>query len=157
MIGEVSLEKTSWNKLPNKLEAGTPDVAGVVGLASAIEYLQNLQMASVEKQSNDLTRYALEKLGVLEKENLVEIYGPQVFAKRVGIVSFNIVGVHAHDAAAVLDSFGIELSSGQMCAAPLVEKMGKQAVLRASFYIYNTKEEIEYFVSKLGEVRRVFV
>ncbi len=157
MIGEVSLEKTSWNKLPNKLEAGTPDVAGVVGLASAIEYLQNLQMASVEKQSNDLTRYALEKLGVLEKENLVEIYGPQVFAKRVGIVSFNIVGVHAHDAAAVLDSFGIELRSGQMCAAPLVEKLGKQAVLRASFYIYNTKEEIEYFVSKLGEVRRVFV
>lgn len=151
MISEVGLVDTKWNQLPWKFEAGTPNMAGIVGLGAAVDYLNQLGMENVWKHEQELVEYALEKL-----DGKVEIYGPKDYRVRAGVVTFNIKGVHAHDTAQVLNNFGIAVRSGQHCGAPIVESMGEMAMTRASFYIYNTKDEIDYLVDKLDEVRKVF-
>ncbi len=157
MIGEVGLESTTWTDLPNKFEAGTPDIAGIVGLGAAVDYLTSLGMDNVRGHEKELTEYALEKFEQLEKEGLVELYGVRNATERGGIITFNVKGIHAHDAAQVLNSFGICVRSGQHCAAPLVTSFGVMAMVRATFYVYNTKSEIDYLVEKIKEVPKVFV
>lgn len=157
MIGEVGMESTTWSDLPNKFEAGTPDIAGIIGLGAAIDYLEHLGMDNVREHEKELVEYAMEKFSVLEKEGLVEVYGVRNAEERGGALAFNVKGVHAHDVAQVLNNFGIAVRSGQHCAAPLVTSFGIPALVRATFYVYNTKEEIDYLVEKLKEVPKVFI
>lgn len=155
MIGEVKLTGATWAELPSKFEAGTPDIAGIVGLGAAVKYLESVGMENIHQYEKEITQYALKKMENLAKEGLVTLYGPNA-ENRGGAVAFNITGVHAHDAAQILDSFGIAVRSGQHCAAPLVTNFGVPAMVRATFYLYNTKEEINYLVDKISEVPKVF-
>ncbi|HOX96494.1 MAG TPA: SufS family cysteine desulfurase [Candidatus Woesebacteria bacterium] len=156
MIGEVKLTGASWASLPNKFEAGTPDMAGIVGLGAAVDYLSRLGMDEIHAWEKELRNCAWEKMQILEKEGVVEMYGGNPENKGGSLV-FNVKGVHAHDTAQVLDNFGIAVRSGQHCAAPLVTSLGVSAMVRVSFYFYNTKEEINYLVEKIREVPKVFV
>ena len=152
MISEVGWGESRWNEMPMKMEAGTINAGGIVGLGAAVDYLEELEMDEVEKHEKDLVAYAMEKL---EKEEMVEIYGSKDVEKKGGVISFNVKGVHAHDVAQVLDSFGVAVRSGFHCAQPLVESLGQVAVVRMSFYVYNTKEEIDWIVEKLREVKKM--
>lgn len=155
MIGEVKLTGATWTELPSKFEAGTPDIAGIVGMGAAIDYLTGIGMEEIHQYEKELTDYAWNKMGELENEGLVTLYGGKE-TKRGGAVVFNVTGVHSHDTAQILDSFGIAVRSGQHCAAPLVESFGVTAMVRATFYFYNTKEEIDYLIEKIREVPKVF-
>jgi len=157
MINEVKLTGATWAGLPSKFEAGTPDIAGIVGLGAAVGYLKSIGMDSVREHERELVEYALEKFKELTDEGLVTVYGPMDANVRGGAIPFNIKGVHAHDTAQVLDSFGIAVRSGQHCAGPLVTGFGVPAMVRATFYIYNTKPEIDYLISKIKEVPKVFI
>lgn len=157
MIGEVNIENTTWADLPQKFEAGTPDIAGIIGLGAAVEYLEGLGMDNVREHEKELVEYALEKFEQLENEELVELYGVRNADERGGAIAFNVKGVHSHDVAQVLNSFGVCVRSGQHCAAPLVTSFGVMAMVRATFYVYNTKEEIDYLVEKIKEVPKVFI
>jgi len=156
MIGEVQLTGATWASLPNKFEAGTPDVAGIVGLGAAVGYLKKIGMDEICNHEKDLTEYALQKMRNLEKDGVVSLYGP-IAEARGGAVAFNVVGVHSHDTAQILDNYGIAVRSGQHCAAPLVESFGVRSMVRATFYLYNTKEEIDYMIRKILEVPKVFI
>ncbi len=156
MINEVKITGATWADLPSRFEAGTPDIAGIIGLGAAVDYLESLGMDDVRTHEKDLMRYALEKMSVLEAEKLVVLYGPKDVEERGGALAFNVVGVHPHDAAQILDNFGIAVRSGQHCAAPLVTSFGVPAMVRATFYIYNTTDEIDYLIEKIREVPKVF-
>ncbi len=151
MISEVTFESASWNELPWKFEAGTPNVAGAIGFSAAIDYLKKVGMADVREHELQLTKYAMKKLISVEG---LEIYGPSP-EKRTGVVSFNIKGVHPHDVSTILDGEGIAVRGGHHCAMPLMSLLGIQGSTRASFYIYNTKEEIDAFVTALSKVRKI--
>lgn len=150
MIGDVGEEETTWNDLPWKFEAGTPDIAGAVGFSAALAYLQNIGMEHVWKHDQELIAYALKKLK-LEKD--VMIYGPE---KRSAVISFNIKGIHAHDAAALLNEEGIACRAGHHCAQPLFKKLQTLSAVRMSFYIYNTKDDVDACIAALQKVRKVF-
>jgi len=163
MIDEVELIGTTWGDVPDKYDAGTPNVAGAVGLAAAVEYLEKIGMDKVEEHGRELTRYAVERLGQVDK---VRVVGPS-FAKasegepgkklsRLGSVAFVYKGVHAHDVAQILDSEGIAVRSGHHCTMPLHAKFEWVATTRASFGIYNTKEDVDRLVEGLGKVGKVF-
>ena len=156
MIGEVKLTGATWADLPSRFEAGTPDIAGIIGLGAAVDYLEGLGMDKVRQHEKELMVYALKKMVELQDEELVTVYGPKDVEERGGALSFNVIGVHPHDAAQILDNFGIAVRSGQHCAAPLVTSFGVPAMVRATFYVYNTKEEIDYLVDKIREVPKVF-
>ncbi len=156
MIGEVKLTGTTFAGIPSKFEAGTPDIAGIIGLGAAVDYLSNLGMDNVREHEKELIGYALGQMEKLEKEGLVTIYGPRDANERGGVLTFNVNGVHAHDAAQVLDKYGIAVRSGQHCGAPIVERFGQMAMVRASFYVYTTKEEIDFLIEKVREVPKVF-
>ena len=156
MIGEVKLTGATWASLPGKFEAGTVDIAGIVGLGAAVAYLKKIGMDNVREHERDLTEYALKRLRELEKSGLITIYGPKSPNARGAAIPFNVNGVHAHDVAQILDSFGIAVRSGQHCAAPLVMNFGVMAMVRVTLYVYNTKNEIDYLVDKIKEVPKVF-
>ena len=156
MIGEVKLTGTTWAGLPSKFEAGTPDIAGIIGLGAAVDYLTNLGMENVREHEKELIGYALGQMGKLEKKGLVTIYGPRSAEERGGVLTFNVVGVHAHDAAQVLDKYGIAVRSGQHCGAPIVERFKEMAMARASFSVYTSKEEIDFLIEKIREVPKIF-
>ena len=153
MINEVSTTESSWAEVPEKFEAGTPNVAGAVGLASAIEYLGKLGMNNVREHDKGIVEYALEKLNKVT--NLV-ILGTRDSNIRSGSVSFEYQGVHAHDVATILDSEGVAVRSGHHCTMPLHKAMGVVASVRASFNVYTTKEDIDLLVKALGKVKEVF-
>lgn len=153
MIKEVYLDHSTWNDLPEKFEAGTPNVAGAVGLEAAINYLNNIGLDNIREHEKELTKYTLSELTKISK---VTIYGPLNVEHRGGIVTFNIEGVHPHDVSEVLDKMGIAVRVGHHCAMPLHQKLGVPASVRASFYIYNTKEEVEKLVRGVEEVIKTF-
>lgn len=177
MISKVSFDRTTWNELPWKFEAGTPNIAGVVGLGAAVEYLEKVGMSDVRKHEVELTEYAFERLSKISE---VTIYGPMDAERRGGVISFNVgsspqgrtitsssresgvsrrsreVSIHAHDVASILDSEGIAIRSGHHCAQPLMEFLGISSAARASFYIYNTKEELDRLVAGVEKVKQVF-
>ncbi len=156
MISEVRFEESKWNELPWKFEAGTPNMEGMVGLGAAVDYLNFLGIKNVWEHEQELIKYTLEKGLELEEKNWIKIYGPKDYKERGGMFTFNVNGAHAHDAAQILDSFGIAVRSGQHCGAPITEKLGVLATVRASFYVYTTKEEIDFLFEKIAEVRKVF-
>ena len=148
MISEVSFDSAKWNELPWKFEAGTPNMAGAVGLAAAIDYLQGIGMDNVQEHEKVLAKNAMAKLQQIDG---LTIYGPEA-GKRGGLVSFNIDGVHPHDVSAFLDAEGIAVRGGHHCAMPLAGLLGTTGTVRASFYIYNTPEEIEKLAEELATV-----
>jgi len=153
MIREVHKYETTWNDLPYKFEAGTPNIADVIGLSAAIDYLTNLGMDNVRQHEIELTKYALEKMSQIKG---IKIYGTKDLTKRGGVISFNFHDVHPHDVAQILDSDGIALRSGHHCAQVLMERLDVAATSRASFYIYNTTEDVDALIKSLEKVARIF-
>ena len=153
MIREVHKYETTWNDLPYKFEAGTPNIADVVGLGAAIDYLTKIGMDNVREHEIELTKYAIEKLSSVKG---LHIYGTKDISKRGGVISFNFADVHPHDVAQIVDGEGIAVRSGHHCAQVLMERLNVAATSRASFYIYNTKQDIDILVNSLNIVAKVF-
>lgn len=153
MIREVHKYETTWNDLPYKFEAGTPNIADVIGLGTAIDYLTKLGMENVREHEIELTTYAIEKLSQVKG---LTIYGTKDISKRGGVISFNFSDVHPHDVAQIIDEEGIAIRSGHHCAQVLMERLNVAATSRASFYIYNTKEEVDSLITALTKVARIF-
>ncbi len=151
MIKEVHQQTTSWNELPWKFEAGTPNIADVIGFGAAVDYLSGLGMKNVRQHEEKLTKYAMKKLGSIKG---ITLHGTA--KEKGGAVSFSLSGVHPHDTATILDGEGIAVRSGHLCAQPLMERLGLPAVTRASFYVYNTKDEIDKLTAGIEKVKRVF-
>jgi len=153
MIREVHKYETTWNDLPYKFEAGTPNIADVIGFGTAIDYLSSIGMEKVRQHEIELTKYALEKLA---KVKGITIYGPQNISKRGGVISFNFANVHPHDVAQIIDQEGIAVRSGHHCAQVLMERLDVAATNRASFYIYNTKDDVDKLVKSLEKVSELY-
>jgi len=145
MIETVTLEKSTWNELPWKFEAGTPNIAGGIGMGAAVDYLSELGLENIHKHEKELVTYALEKLNEF---TWIKIYGSSEL-ERIGVISFNIDGVHPHDVSWLLDNEGIEVRSGNHCTQPLMRRLGIENAARVSFYFYNTKEEIDKLIKTL--------
>ncbi len=154
MVLAVSYEDASWNDLPMRFEAGTPNIADAIGLGAAVDYLQSVGMDNVRAHEVSLTKYALEAFKELEEE--LDVYGPKDAENRGGIVSFHHPDVHPHDLGTVLDSRGIAIRTGHHCAMPMVRSLGVPATARASLYLYNTEEEIDMLVDALKDALRYF-
>ena len=152
MISEVFLDKVTWNDVPWKWEAGTQNMAGGIGLAAAVDYLNRLEMENVHAFEQQIGKKAFEALSGLGG---VTLYGPAP-EKKCALFSFNIKGVHPHDAATVLDSEGICVRSGNHCAQPLLRELGVETTLRASFYVYNTENEIEALLNGVKKAQKTF-
>ncbi|WP_436930605.1 aminotransferase class V-fold PLP-dependent enzyme [Halosimplex halobium] len=146
MIQHVSLRDATWNDLPWKFEAGTPPVAEGIALAAAIEYLEEIGMETVRQHENELAQYALERL---EARNHVETYGPPSGTERSGLVAFNVEGVHGHDLSSLLNNRGIAVRAGDHCTQPLHDALDIPGSVRASFYVYNTTEEIDQLLNAI--------
>ncbi|WMJ88777.1 cysteine desulfurase [Anaerocolumna sp. MB42-C2] len=152
MIEYVSEQVATFAPLPHKFEAGTPNVGGAVGLAAAMEYINQIGYETIQKTEEELTGYALEELNKLWD---ITIYGDKANnGKRSGVISFNVDGIHPHDTASILDGDGIAIRAGHHCAQPLMKYLKVPATCRISFYFYNTKEEIDLFIQSLKKVRR---
>ncbi len=153
MIRQVHLQESSWNDLPHKFEAGTPAIAEAIAFGTAIDYLNALGMANVRAHEMELTHYALDKLHEVPG---LRVLGPTDIAQRGGLAAFEMQGVHPHDIAALLDRDAICIRAGHHCAQPLHDYFDLSATARASFYIYNTPDEIDQFVTSLQNVRKMF-
>lgn len=152
MIKRVQLRSFSTNDLPHKFEAGTPAIAEVIGLGAAVDYLDRIGMVAVEAHEREITAYAIERL---EEVPGVGLFGPPA-EKKGGVAAFTFDGVHPHDVSQILDREGIAVRAGHHCAMPLHEKFGIIATARASFYLYNTKAEVDRLIEGLYKVKEVF-
>ena len=152
MIREVRLEGSSWNTLPWKFEAGTPAIAEVIGLGAAVEYLTDLGMAWVQQREHELVNYAMDRMSKVEG---LRILGPEA-EQRGGAVAFTFNEIHPHDISALLDTEGIAIRAGHHCAQPIHDFYGIAATARASFYFYNTFDEIDRLIVALEKVQQVF-
>lgn len=153
MIREVHKYEATWNDLPYKFEAGTPNIADVVGLGAAIDYLVKIGMGNVREHEIQLTKYAIKQLCAVKE---LHIYGTEDISKRGGVISFNFADVHPHDVAQILDDEGIAIRSGHHCAQVLMERLDVAATSRASFYIYNTEKDVDVLINSLNKVARLF-
>lgn len=153
MIDFVGLYDSSWKELPWKFEGGTPIIAGAIGMAAAIDYIESIGLDNIEKHEHELVAYAMEQMKTVEG---LEIYGPRDSSKRAGIVTFNLDGVHPHDLATVLDMNGIAVRAGHHCCQPLMKWLEVSATARASFYLYNTKEDVDRLVDGLRMAKEYF-
>ena len=153
MISRVQLEESTWAEVPHKFEAGTPDIAGVIGLGAAIDYLEGLGMENIRAHEKQITGYAIERLSSLPA---VTIYGPKNAEERVGVVSFNYGDIHPHDVSQVLDQHGVAIRASHHCAQPLMRRLDCAATARASFYLYNTPQEVDALFFALEEAGRFF-
>jgi cysteine desulfurase/selenocysteine lyase len=138
----------SWNELPYKFEAGTPNIGGAIGLGAAIKYLEGLGMDNVLSHEKALTKYAIEGMKECIK---VTVYGPSRLSEKLGIIPFGVKGLSSHDVALFFDNYGVMMRSGFHCAQPLHQIFKLESSARASFYIYNTKEEVDRFMEILKE------
>lgn len=150
-IKEVTLEGVVWHDLPWRFEAGTPNVGGAVGLRAAVEYLMRLGMDSVREHEKELVRYTFRRFNE-ELGDAVEVYGPKDPEVRGGVISFNVRGLNHHTVGMALDMFGIAVRTGMHCAHPLHYRLGLKGTVRASYYIYNTKEEVDELVGSLRTI-----
>ncbi len=152
MIREVKLRSFRANSLPHKFEAGTPAIAEAVGFGAAVDYLEHIGMEKIAAHEHEITEYVLERL---EEIPGVKVFGPSA-DKKGGVAAFTLEGVHPHDVAHILDQDGIAVRAGHHCAQPLHEKFGIPATTRASFYLYNTKDEVDLLVRGLYKVKEIF-
>ena len=152
MIREVWADRATYNEIPYKFEAGTPNIAQAVGMGAAVEYLEALDMKAIRAHETEIVSYAIEKLSAIG----ATIYGPTAPAERGGVVSFNLEDVHPHDMATILDQEGVCIRAGHHCAQPLMRKLGVPATARASFYIYNTPDEVDILIGALEKAKGWF-
>ncbi|WP_167629314.1 cysteine desulfurase [Listeria valentina] len=153
MIDFVELFDSTWKEIPWKFEAGTPTIGGEIALGAAVDYLAEIGMDNIHAYEEELTAYALSEMQKIEG---LTIYGPLDARKRCGLVTFNLDGIHPHDVATVLDEEGVAVRAGHHCAQPLMKWLGVQSTARASFYLYNTKEEIDVFIRGLQLTKEYF-
>lgn len=153
MIDFVGLYDSTWKELPWKFEGGTPIIAGAIGLGAAIDFLEEIGLDQIERHEHELAGYAMEKMSAMDG---LTIYGPRDPDKRAGIVTFNLDNVHPHDLATVLDMNGIAVRAGHHCAQPLMKWLECSATARASFYVYNTKEDVDRLVEGLRIAKEYF-
>jgi len=153
MIREVRLDFASWNDIPHKFEAGTPNIADAVAFAAALDLLEELGMEAVRRHEEELTAYALERLASIG--GLV-LHGPRDASQRGGLVSFSDPDIHPHDLATILDTRGVAVRAGHHCAQPLMRRLGVPATTRASFAVYNHRDDVDTLVEALRDARRYF-
>lgn len=153
MIDFVYEQEATWKELPWKFEAGTPNIAGAIGLAAAIDYLDKIGMETVHQYEQELLAYVFPKLQAVEG---LTIYGSEDLAQRSGVISFNLAGLHPHDVATALDYEGVAVRAGHHCAQPLLSYLGVAATVRASFYMYNTKADCDKLVEALQKTKEFF-
>lgn len=153
MIDFVELYDSTWKELPWKFEAGTPIIGGAIALGAAIDYLAKVGLANIHAHEQALASYAIEEMSKIEG---ITIYGPKDASKRCGLVTFNLEGAHPHDIATILDEDGIAIRAGHHCAQPLMKWLDVSSTARASFYIYNTKEEIDALIGGLKLTKEYF-
>jgi cysteine desulfurase/selenocysteine lyase len=153
MIKKVTYEDATWNDLPWKFEAGTPNIADVIAFGAAIDYLSDVGMEDVRQHEIEITDYALRQLSELDD---MTIYGPRDISQRGGVVSFNYGGLHTHDVGTILDRHGVAIRAGHHCTQPLMRQLGVSGTARASFYLYNTLEEVDVLVEALQAAREFF-
>jgi cysteine desulfurase/selenocysteine lyase len=151
MIASVTFEKTTYNKIPHKFEAGTPDIAGVIGLGAAIDYVNSIGMEAIAAYERELLEYATEAVSKIQG---VRILGTA--KEKAAVLSFVLEGVHPHDIGTILDQEGIAIRAGHHCAQPVMDRFGVPATARVSFALYNTKEEIDVLVKGIRTVMEVF-
>lgn len=151
MILNVTFQKSTWKDAPHRFEAGTPDISGAVGLHAAMDYLDRLGRQKIAEHDQELGAYAYEKLAGLKG---LRLFGPHI--GRAGVVSFLLQDVHAHDVVTVADQWGVALRGGHHCNQPLMHKLGVESTARASFYFYNTTQEIDRFVEVVREIQKFF-
>ena len=153
MIDFVNLYDSTWKELPWKFEAGTPNIAGAIGLGAAIDYLSALGMDNIHQAEQDLVNYVLPKLTAIEG---LTVYGPQNPEEHTGVIAFNLAGIHPHDVATALDMEGVAVRAGHHCAQPLLQHLQVPATARASFYFYNTKEDADRLVAAILATKEFF-
>ena len=153
MIDFVYEQTASWKELPWKFEAGTPNIAGAIALGAAADYLETLGMDTVRAHEEDLAAYLLPQLQAIDG---LELYGPQKADRHLGVFSFNLSGLHPHDVATALDYEGVAVRAGHHCAQPLLRHLGIQSAVRASLYIYNTKEDCDRLISAILKAKEFF-
>jgi len=153
MIRKVTFEGATWNDLPWKFEAGTPNIADAIAFGAAIDYLSGLGMENVRAHETEITQYALEQLRRLDG---VVLYGPPEASERGGVVSFNLADLHPHDVGTVLDRHGVAIRAGHHCTQPLMRRLGVSGTARASFYVYNTLQEVDVLVQAVKDARHFF-
>ena len=153
MIDFVFEQESTWTELPWKFEAGTPNIAGAIGLGAAIDYLEKIGMEAVHKHEQELVDYVLPRLKAIEG---VTVYGPQDSEKHSGVIAFNVEGIHPHDLATALDYEGVAVRAGHHCAQPLLRHLDVPATARASFYIYNTKDDCDKLLDALVKTKEFF-
>ena len=153
MIREVWFDHATYNDLPYKFEAGTPNIAECIGLGVAVDYLTRIGMEKIRQHEKEITRYALDCLRTFPEVN---VYGPMDVEKRGGLVAFTLGDVHPHDIATFADQDGVAIRAGHHCAMPLHKKLGLAATARASFYLYNTREEVDVFIEMLHKAKKFF-
>ena len=148
MVHHVSFEKTTYNELPYKFESGTPGVGDVIGLKTAIDYIQNIGIEKIAASQQELFRYAFEKLSQIDG---IEFFGTA--PHKVAIISFNLKGIHPYDVGTILDQYGIAVRTGHHCTQPIMTKFGIPGTVRASFAFYNTFEEVDLFVDAVKKAK----
>ena len=153
MILEVTYDKATWNEIPFKFEAGTPNIAGAIGLGAATNYLMKIGMQNIRDHEIEITKYAYNNLMNVDG---IEILGPENIDIRAGLISFNIPNIHPHDLGTFLDSKGIAIRTGHHCAMPLIKKLGRHSSARASFYLYNTNHEVDKFTAEINNSIKYF-
>ena len=153
MIEYVYEQETTFAPLPNKFEAGTQNIEGVIGLGAAIDYIQNIGYNNIQEIEKQIVEYAKQELSTLD---YVELYITPNSSNHSGVISFNIKGIHPHDVASILDSKGICIRSGNHCAQPLMRFLGIDSTCRASFYFYNTKQDVHKLIEGINEAYEMF-
>ena len=153
MIQVVDLYDSTWADLPHKFEAGTPNIAGAIGLAAAVDYLEDLGMDQIFQHEHDLASYTLSRL---QAKDGVTVFGPSDPDKRSGVIAFNIDGLHPHDVATALDLEGVAIRAGHHCAQPLMKYIKQAATARASFYLYNTKADADKLLEAIDKTKEFF-
>jgi cysteine desulfurase/selenocysteine lyase len=153
MIMFVDLEHSTYNELPDKFEAGTPDAGGAIALGVAVDYLSALGMENVRRHERDIADYAIEVLLGLDD---LALYGPKSADARGAVLAFNFADIHPHDLGTLLDRDGVAIRAGHHCCQPLMRRLGQVATARASFYIYNTREEVDTLAASLVRSREIF-
>ncbi len=153
MIRKVELGRSTYADVPARFEAGTPAVGDAIGLGTAVEYLQELGMGAVREHEKVVTAYALDRLGEVAG---LTMFGPTDAESRAGVISFELEGIHPHDVAAILDGEGVAVRAGHHCCQPLMRELGVIATTRASFYVYNTEEDVDRLVDGLRKAQRIF-
>ena len=151
MIRSVTMEQSTWNDIPYKFEAGTPNIAQAIGLGAAVKYIQGIGLDIIQNHGRDLTKYAMQQLSQMDA---IKIHGDQ--HERGPVISFEVPGVHPQDLAQFLDQDGISIRAGQLCAQPIMDKLGVFSTNRASFYIYNNEQDIDIFCESIEKTTKIF-